>query len=176
MLIYIFVYSMEKHIGELASACICYIMYAFVTLLPAFVLAKVMTSDYLLFLEDDHKPFDFKIIFWYIMLISSIIYSIILILLTILCQCCLDSEEYLGKRQKRIQLSRLSLLSSLLLVSKIGTLYEMPLLYIIPLLLFHAIPMLKSNSITNYYYTPEDAHYADTHSMDFFGCTRISNV
>jgi hypothetical protein len=176
MLLCIWINSMEKHVGTCALTCYGCIIYVFLLSFMILVIETLIALDSSLFFEANNEPEDVDLILWRVTLISLIAGSTILILSTLLFQCCFCSEEYLGKSQKQLQLVRLSLLSLVLLASKLGTLFGIPLLYIIPFLLFHTIPMLKSNSITSYYYTPEDAHNADAHYMKFFGCTRVSNV
>jgi hypothetical protein len=43
-------------------------------------------------------------------------------------------------------------------MSMFGSLFEVPLLYIIPFLLFHTIPMLRRDSISSYYHNPNDSN------------------
>jgi hypothetical protein len=168
-------HSMEKRIDMCGLSLLTIIVFPSLLASMIFIILTMTEMDYSSSFEDNHssrEPGDREQLFLHITLITSITCSIILTLLTLIYQDCLDPKEYPGKRQKRLQLTCLSLLSLLLLVSKFGTLYEIPLLYIIPFLLFHAIPILKRDSITSYYYTPEGAYYAETRSINFFGHTR----
>jgi hypothetical protein len=115
--------------------------------------------------EDHLKTDNLEISCWHITILFS--FAIIggLTLLALLYQGCLGSERFEGKLRKRLQLAGLFLLSSLLLASKFGTVLGIPLLYTIPFLLFHTIPILTRDLMSDYYRKPEDIHHAN-HSGD----------
>jgi hypothetical protein len=116
-------------------------------------ISGAFTEDY-----DDHGYENTIIIIWWLALGTSIVISIITTCLTIMLSCCLSSDEHKRQSQKRLQLAYLFLASLLLLESKIGALFGIPLLYIIPFLLFYIIFVLKRDSISGYYYEPDDTN------------------
>jgi hypothetical protein len=149
--------SMEKYIGNY-TVCICFMSFVLSLILGAMISVIFIELNYSS--KDSHNSFDLDnrvLKLWNAILITSIVGSSILTLITLLYQCRLSSEECKDKRQKRLQLARLSLLSSLLSMSMFGSLFEVPLLYIIPFLLFHAIPILKRDSISSYFHEPDDS-------------------
>jgi hypothetical protein len=152
--------SMEKHIVGRMEISLYVMVAIFKLCFWAIIFMKSSQLACLLFSDNCRGSLELdnpKLTIWGITLMVSISGSSILILLTFLCQCSLGSEKYKGKREKRLQLACLSLLSLLLLASMFGSLFEVPLLYIIPFLLFHTIPILRHDSISSYYYDPSDS-------------------
>jgi hypothetical protein len=159
ILIFIWTDSMEKYINRYIQYLICFIVLALGVALGRFIIATLTELDYSSSSEDNRdssEPDNIGLTIWQAALITSIVGSSILTCLTLLYQCFLCSKEYESKREKRLQLIQLFLLSSLLLVSKIDALYRIPLLYIIPFLLFHVIHILRHDSISSYYHKPDD--------------------
>jgi phosphoglycerol transferase MdoB-like AlkP superfamily enzyme len=160
VLFYIWANSMKKYIGPW-SLFFIFIISLIEAILAILIIITLKELDYSLYSEDNRgsrESDNSKLASWQATLILSITCSIILTLLALLFQGCLGPEEYISKRQKRLQLARLFLLSLLLSVSKFGTLFGIPLLYIIPFLLFHAIPILKRDSVSSYYHVPDDSN------------------
>jgi hypothetical protein len=152
----VWIHSTQEYIDFCTLGCICYTIYFFSFTFVMTIIISFISLDDALFSEDNHESLRVDLFLWYMVLFISIAGSFIMIFLTVIFQFCLGSEEC--KRRKRLRLGLLSLLSLLLLMSEIGTLFEIPLLYVIPFLLFHIIPMLTRDSISGYYRVPVDSN------------------
>jgi hypothetical protein len=151
MLLAVWAHSMRDHISKHNAKIIRTAAYGWQIL---FIVSAIMTLVVAIYDgATDDTPTAVKII-WWIALGISIVGNLILFGLTVVLQVYLGSEGYEGKRRKRLQLARLSLLFALLVLSKFGTLFEVSLLDLIPYLLFHIMLTLTNSSITGYSYEP----------------------
>jgi hypothetical protein len=159
-LFYFWIKSMMLSVGSCSLFLVHFVLLPFIPVLLTFIVVTLIGMYYPTSYKDNHEFNDFGLTFWEVTLITSIVGNIILTLFTLSLQCRLEPYGLSGgqRKQKRLQLACLSLLSLLLLVSKFGILFGIPLLYTVPFLLFHTIPILKRDSVPSYYRKPYDVN------------------